>query len=171
MVARSGDSIAHRPKAPFPPLHSVGATCLEEKDRKTSGAAFPIPTHVPGPPRRDRTRPSTFAVEPAKADVERAKAKLPIASLDLQRATLLVRSQAVTEREFESRRSTSASSGPGCFTRGRLAAIRLATEALPTEALPFRSCYGREDPPARVQSSPSSQGSGLSSQDAGSLLA
>jgi RND family efflux transporter MFP subunit len=51
-------------------------------------------------------RPYTFAVEQAKADVERAKAKLQIASLDLQRATPLVRSQTVTEREFETRRST-----------------------------------------------------------------
>jgi membrane fusion protein, multidrug efflux system len=51
-------------------------------------------------------RPYTFAVEQAKADVERAKAKLQIASLDLQRATPLVRSQAVTEREFDTRRST-----------------------------------------------------------------
>ena len=51
-------------------------------------------------------RPYTLAVEQAKADVERAKAKLQIAALDLQRATPLVRSQAVTEREFETRRST-----------------------------------------------------------------
>ena len=51
-------------------------------------------------------RPYTFAVEQAKADVERAKAKLQIASLDVQRATPLVRSQAVTEREFDTRRST-----------------------------------------------------------------
>jgi membrane fusion protein, multidrug efflux system len=51
-------------------------------------------------------RPYAFAVEQAKADVERAKAKLAIASLDVQRATPLVRSQAVTEREFDTRRST-----------------------------------------------------------------
>jgi membrane fusion protein, multidrug efflux system len=51
-------------------------------------------------------RPYTFAVEQAKADVERAKAKLEIASLDVQRATPLVRSQAVTEREFDTRRAT-----------------------------------------------------------------
>ena len=51
-------------------------------------------------------RPYTFAVEQAKADVERAKAKLQIASLDVQRASPLVRSQAVTEREFDTRRST-----------------------------------------------------------------
>jgi membrane fusion protein, multidrug efflux system len=48
----------------------------------------------------------TFALEQAKADVERAKAKLEIASLDVQRATPLVRSQAVTGREFDTRRAT-----------------------------------------------------------------
>jgi multidrug efflux system membrane fusion protein len=51
-------------------------------------------------------RPYTFAVEQAKADVERAKAKLEIASLDVQRAAPLVRSQAVTGREFDTRRAT-----------------------------------------------------------------
>ena len=51
-------------------------------------------------------RPFQIAVEQAKADVERAKAKLEIASLDVQRATPLVRSQALTEREFDTRKST-----------------------------------------------------------------
>src|SRR5215207_2795958 len=51
-------------------------------------------------------RPYRIAVEQAKADVERAKAKLEIAALDVQRAAPLVRSQAVTEREFDTRRST-----------------------------------------------------------------
>jgi RND family efflux transporter MFP subunit len=51
-------------------------------------------------------RPFRIAIEQAKAEVERAKAKLEIASLDVQRATPLVRSQAVTEREFDTRRST-----------------------------------------------------------------
>ena len=51
-------------------------------------------------------RPYRNAVEQAKADVERAKAKREIATLDLQRAAPLVRSQAVTEREFDTRRST-----------------------------------------------------------------
>src|ERR1700730_13718787 len=51
-------------------------------------------------------RPYQIAVEQAKADVERAKAKLEIASLDVQRATPLVRSQTVTEREFDTRRSS-----------------------------------------------------------------
>jgi RND family efflux transporter MFP subunit len=41
-------------------------------------------------------RPYRIAVEQAKADVERAKAKLEIASLDVQRATPLMRSQTVT---------------------------------------------------------------------------
>ena len=51
-------------------------------------------------------RPYRNAVEQAKADVERAKARLEIASLDVQRAAPLVRSQSVTEREFDTRRST-----------------------------------------------------------------
>ena len=51
-------------------------------------------------------RPYTFAVEQTKADVERAKAKLEIASLDVQRAAPLLRSQAVTGREFDTRRAT-----------------------------------------------------------------
>ncbi|MFL4968843.1 MAG: efflux RND transporter periplasmic adaptor subunit [Xanthobacteraceae bacterium] len=51
-------------------------------------------------------RPYRIAVEQAKADVDRAKAKLDIAKLDVQRAAPLVRSQAVTEREFDTRRST-----------------------------------------------------------------
>ena len=51
-------------------------------------------------------RPYRITVEQAKADVERAKAKLEIAALDVQRATPLVRSQTLTEREFETRRST-----------------------------------------------------------------
>ena len=38
-------------------------------------------------------RPYAFALEQAKADVERAKAKLEISSLDVQRAAPLVRSQ------------------------------------------------------------------------------
>jgi RND family efflux transporter MFP subunit len=51
-------------------------------------------------------RPYKLAVEQAQADVERAKAKLQIASLDVQRAAPLVRSQTVTEREFDTRRAT-----------------------------------------------------------------
>jgi membrane fusion protein, multidrug efflux system len=51
-------------------------------------------------------RPYRIALEQAKADVERAKAKLDIATLDVQRATPLVRSQTLTEREFDTRRST-----------------------------------------------------------------
>ena len=50
-------------------------------------------------------RPYRIAVEQAKADVERAKAKLEIAALDVQRATPLVRSQTLTEREFDTRRA------------------------------------------------------------------
>ncbi len=51
-------------------------------------------------------RPYKIAVEQAKADVERAQAKLQIATLDVERATPLVRSQTLTEREFDTRRST-----------------------------------------------------------------
>jgi RND family efflux transporter MFP subunit len=51
-------------------------------------------------------RPYKFAVEQAQADLERAKAKLQIASLDVQRAAPLVRNQTVTEREFDTRRAT-----------------------------------------------------------------
>jgi RND family efflux transporter MFP subunit len=51
-------------------------------------------------------RPYRIAVEQAKADLERARAKLDIASLDLERATPLVRNQTLTEREFDTRRST-----------------------------------------------------------------
>ena len=51
-------------------------------------------------------RPYRFAVEQAKADVERARSKYEIATLDLERATPLLRSQSVTEREFETRRAT-----------------------------------------------------------------
>jgi RND family efflux transporter MFP subunit len=51
-------------------------------------------------------RPYRIAVDQAKADVERGRAKLEIASLDVQRAAPLVRSQTVTEREFDTRKST-----------------------------------------------------------------
>jgi multidrug efflux system membrane fusion protein len=51
-------------------------------------------------------RPYRLAVEQAEADVERAKAKLEIASLDVQRGTPLIRSQTLTEREFDTRKST-----------------------------------------------------------------
>ena len=50
-------------------------------------------------------RPYRLAVEQAKADVERAKAKLEIASLDVQRGTPLARTQALTERELDTRKS------------------------------------------------------------------
>jgi membrane fusion protein, multidrug efflux system len=51
-------------------------------------------------------RPSRIAIDQAKADVERAKARLEIASLDVQRGTPLARAQALTERELDTRRST-----------------------------------------------------------------
>jgi len=51
-------------------------------------------------------RPYRIAVDQANADVERAKARLEIATLDVQRAAPLVRNQTVTEREFDTRKST-----------------------------------------------------------------
>jgi RND family efflux transporter MFP subunit len=51
-------------------------------------------------------RPYRLAVEQAKADVERAQAKLEVANLDVERATPLVRNQTLTAREFDARRST-----------------------------------------------------------------
>jgi membrane fusion protein, multidrug efflux system len=50
-------------------------------------------------------RPYRIAVEQAKADVERSKARLEIATLDVERATPLVKSQTLTAREFETRQS------------------------------------------------------------------
>jgi RND family efflux transporter MFP subunit len=50
-------------------------------------------------------RPFRLAVEQARADLERAQAKLEIAVLDVRRATPLVESQTVTGREFDTRKS------------------------------------------------------------------
>ncbi len=51
-------------------------------------------------------RPYRLAVDQAKADLERARSKLEIATSDVERATPLVRSQTLTEREFDTRKST-----------------------------------------------------------------
>src|SRR5918994_4327896 len=51
------------------------------------------------------TRPYRIAVEQAKADVERSKARLEIATLDVERAAPLAKSQTLTQREFETRQS------------------------------------------------------------------
>jgi membrane fusion protein, multidrug efflux system len=51
-------------------------------------------------------RPYKLAVEQSMAEVARAKARLDIATLDVERAAPLVRSQTLTEREFDTRRST-----------------------------------------------------------------
>ena len=51
-------------------------------------------------------RPYKLAVEQATADVERAKARLEIATLDVERAAPLARSQTLTAREFDTRKST-----------------------------------------------------------------
>ena len=50
-------------------------------------------------------RPYQIAVEQAKADIERAQAKLDIATEDVNRATPLLQSQTLTEREFDTRKS------------------------------------------------------------------
>jgi membrane fusion protein, multidrug efflux system len=50
-------------------------------------------------------RPFRIAVEQAKADVERARAKLEIASHDVDRATPLARNATITERELDTRKS------------------------------------------------------------------
>ena len=51
-------------------------------------------------------RPYKLAVDQAKADLERAQAKLEIATSDVERATPLVKNQTLTEREFDTRKST-----------------------------------------------------------------
>jgi membrane fusion protein, multidrug efflux system len=51
-------------------------------------------------------RPYRLAVEQATADRDRTRAKLAIARSDVERATPLLRSQSVTEREFDTRKST-----------------------------------------------------------------
>jgi membrane fusion protein, multidrug efflux system len=51
-------------------------------------------------------RPYRIAVEQAKADLERAQAKLEIANHDVDRAAPLARNQTITDREFDTRKST-----------------------------------------------------------------
>ena len=51
-------------------------------------------------------RPYQIAVEQAKADIERAKAKLDIATQDVERALPLISSRTLTGREFDTRKST-----------------------------------------------------------------
>ena len=51
-------------------------------------------------------RPYQIAVEQAKAEVERARARLQIATADVERATPLAKSQTLTQREFETRQSS-----------------------------------------------------------------
>jgi RND family efflux transporter MFP subunit len=50
-------------------------------------------------------RPYRNAVDQAKADLERTKAKHELAALDVQRAIPLVRNQTLTEREFDTRKA------------------------------------------------------------------
>jgi len=51
-------------------------------------------------------RPFRLAVDQAKADLQRAQAKLELATLDVQRATPLIQNQTLTGREFDTRKST-----------------------------------------------------------------
>ena len=51
-------------------------------------------------------RPYQLAVDQSKSDLERARSKLEIATSDVDRATPLVRNQTLTEREFDTRKST-----------------------------------------------------------------
>ena len=51
-------------------------------------------------------RPYRIAVEQAKAEVERARARLQIAAADVERAAPLAKSQTLTQREFETRQSS-----------------------------------------------------------------
>jgi multidrug efflux system membrane fusion protein len=51
-------------------------------------------------------RPYKLAVDQSKSDLERARSKLEIATSDVERATPLVKSQTLTEREFDTRKST-----------------------------------------------------------------
>src|SRR5580693_7713575 len=50
-------------------------------------------------------RPFRIAVDQAKADVERARAKLEIATHDVDRGTPLARNATITERELDTRKS------------------------------------------------------------------
>jgi RND family efflux transporter MFP subunit len=50
-------------------------------------------------------RPYRIAVDQAKADLERARAKLEIATLDVQRAEPLIRNQTLTGREYDTRKA------------------------------------------------------------------
>jgi multidrug efflux system membrane fusion protein len=51
-------------------------------------------------------RPYKLAVEQARGEMERAQARLQIATQDVDRATPLLRNRTLTEREFETRQST-----------------------------------------------------------------
>ena len=51
-------------------------------------------------------RPYQIAVDQAKAEVERAQARLQIAMADVERATPLAKNQTLTQREFETRVAT-----------------------------------------------------------------
>jgi membrane fusion protein, multidrug efflux system len=58
-------------------------------------------------------RPYKIAVDQAKSDVERAQAKLEIASHDVDRATPLARNQTITDRELDTRKSVQRDAAAG----------------------------------------------------------
>src|ERR1700730_9553447 len=70
--------------------------------------------------------PYKLAGDQARAELDRTQARLDIANLDLERATPLVRNQTVTEREFDTRKSTQ---------RDALAAMESAQANLKTAQL------------------------------------
>jgi RND family efflux transporter MFP subunit len=86
-------------------------------------------------------RPYKLAVDQAKAELDRTQAKLDIANLDLERATPLVRNQTVTEREFDTRKSTQ---------RDALAAMESAQATLKTAQLNLEWTEVRAPIPGRI---------------------
>ena len=67
--------------------------------------------HLPTDPLAVSALPPVTSREEYEAEVERAKARLDIAAADVQRAAPLARSQTLTEREFETRKSTEREAG------------------------------------------------------------
>ena len=93
---------------------------ISKTARSSSRATF-CSSSIRAPTRSRSSRPRPI--------VERAKAKLEIATLDVQRATPLVRSQTVTEREFDTRRvNRTRRRRPGRLGRGALKQAELNLE-------------------------------------------
>ncbi len=96
-------------------------------------------------------RPFKIAVDQAKGDLERAQAKLEIATLDVNRATPLVTNQTLTEREFETRKSISKRrGGPSRRCRSRppagSAQPRMGRSTGPPHRPDFRPARRRRQP-------------------------